>query len=777
MLTLLCILGISQSRGQGAKAEFDGIDVKKYTIALNISDLPSKSIDGHTTIDFAATESIDSAVLMLEGLTVDSILHDNLPIQFKHLGLRLAIALKAPMKAGDSSSVKIYYRGQPKRDASWGGFYFSGNYAFNLGVAFTSEPHNYGRVWFPCVDNFTDRAYYEFRITTGSDKRALCNGILTKEILEQNGNKTWVWEMRQAIPTYLASVAIAPYTLNQYEHNTIPVTLAAEAKDSGAMAVSFKNLPKCIDAFQNNYGPHTFDRIGFNLVPFNGGAMEHATNIAYPIFGADSLATYETLYAHELAHHWWGNTVTCERAEEMWINEGWASFSSFLFLEHVYGKTRYAEAVSQNHREVLHYAHLRDGNKLPVSGVSHQNTYGMHVYDKGADVVHTLRGYMGDSAFFAACASFMKAKAFQSVSSEDLKQHFQQFTTKDLNAFFDHWIYEAGFPAFDILEWKTKRVAGGYESQIRIRQRLKFTEKVYKKVPLELTAVSTNKIMESVEVMVNEADAWFTVQTKNKPAIWTIDLNQKISDAVTDYSVWVTDTGRIDFQDALMEVKVEKNTDSSFLRIEHYWVGPDAWFNGNNQPFLSRERYWHVDGVLSEDFKASATIVYNGRNSGANYAEGFLDNDLIRLREDSLVLMYRATPSSAWEICDGYFVDMKSAFDKRGSINIFQLKTGEYALAMRDAGLLSTEDLSTETPSFLSIYPNPGDGEINFEVRNAPKAMLEITSSTGVVVHKQLVKSREFETSINTSGWAPGFYYAGLVLNNRPYKAQMFIVR
>ena len=85
------------------------------------------------------------------------------------------------------------------------------------------------------------------------------------------------------------------------------------------------------------------------------------------------------------------------------MNEGWASYSERLFLEHLYGKERYKNSIRDNHKSVLHYAHLRDGDTLPVSGIGHENTYGMHVYDKGADMVHTLRGYMGDSAFFKAC--------------------------------------------------------------------------------------------------------------------------------------------------------------------------------------------------------------------------------------------------------------------------------------------------------------------------------------------------------------------------------------
>ncbi len=124
----------------------------------------------------------------------------------------------------------------------------------------------------------------------------MCNGLLSGVTNNGNGTSTYHWELKQPIPTYLSSVAIAPYTLNEYTHNGIPVILSSIAEDSVDMAKSFRNLNGCIDAYLSRYGTHTFDRIGFNAVPFNGGAMEHATNIAYPNFGVDGDLTYETLY-------------------------------------------------------------------------------------------------------------------------------------------------------------------------------------------------------------------------------------------------------------------------------------------------------------------------------------------------------------------------------------------------------------------------------------------------------------------------------------------------
>src|SRR6202007_867109 len=113
----------------------------------------------------------------------------------------LTLPTLSPINIGDTIIAKVYYYGKPKQDASaWGGFYFAGSYAFNLGVGFASVPHNLGKVWYPCVDDFTDKATYEFYINTSSTYKAFCNGELISETLNANGTKTWYWKIDNPIP-------------------------------------------------------------------------------------------------------------------------------------------------------------------------------------------------------------------------------------------------------------------------------------------------------------------------------------------------------------------------------------------------------------------------------------------------------------------------------------------------------------------------------------------------------------------------------------------------
>ena len=175
--------------------------------------------------------------------------------------------------------------------------------------------------------------------------------------------------------------------------------LTALPGDTTNMKLSFTHLDEAMQAFEGRFGAYRWPKVGFSAVPFNAGAMEHATCIAYPKSLLDGTTNYETLMAHELSHHWWGDLVTCRTAEDMWLNEGWASFCEMLFTEALYGEEAYRDAVRDNHKDVLLYAHRSDGGRFPVSGIPLNITYGDHVYNKGADVARNLRSFMGDEDF------------------------------------------------------------------------------------------------------------------------------------------------------------------------------------------------------------------------------------------------------------------------------------------------------------------------------------------------------------------------------------------
>jgi hypothetical protein len=765
--TILVLFLVQTAHGATLK-----IDVLHYDIAILNIDYSSKSIVAKTTISLQTKSTGDTLTLDLLGLKVDSILSIH-KASFFQIGEKLNIVFDQNITAATTLDLVVYYSGAPKQDASWGGFYFTGVYAYNMGVGFTADPHNFGRVWFPCVDNFTDKASYSFNVTAPNGYKALCNGNLDSV---NNSTNTYYWQIQQAIPTYLASVAIAPYTIHHDDYKGTPITLAALANDSLKMLQSFVHLKDAIAAFEDKYGKHRFDRVGFNAVPFSGGAMEHATNIAYPLFGVDGTLNFETLYAHELSHHWWGNNVTCSEQQYMWINEGWASYSERIFLEWVYGKERYNEDISANHRNILHYAHLRDGKAWPVSGVDHARTYGMHVYQKGADMVHTLRGYMGDDAFFKATVDFMETFAFGNATTTDLKNVFQKHTTENLNLFFKYWIESPGSTAFSILEWQTREVGPAVKTDIRIKQNLRMAPELFTQVPFEITLMDKNRRKEVHKVYLGGLDSTYTITGGLIPVFIGIDMDGKLSDAITDKHYVTSITGELDMVDALMKIEVKSIKDSALVRVEHFWTSPDHFYHTIKGLQMSTRRYWRVDGIWPDGFDASATIEYNGRVTGTNYAAGYLDDDLVMLTEDSLVLMYRPHAAAQWQVEKNIGRDGGTLLDRKGVFTINQLKKGEYALAIYNSkgtiGVVEVKEVA------FRIYPNPSDSDINleFEALHAG-ACLEVIDVNGKIIKKVNLKSGTASHTIKQGELKPGMYWMGISVNNLAYQPKRVLVK
>jgi hypothetical protein len=754
-------------------ARTDTFDVLSYEInAAFLNYQAAKHIDANTVLTcILKVPNTGSMRLDLLGLNVTEVLVNGTSAIFSYASPSIELLL--PPLVNDTFKVTVFYSGTPKPDAQWGGFYFTGEYAFNLGVGFAADPHNFGRAWFPCFDNFTDRALYYTNITVDSGFKAYANGYLTEILNNGNATQTFKWTMDEAIPTYLASVAIAQYEEVIMNVNGIPVILTSLASDTSNLRSSFENLPACIKRYEQVYGSHTFDRIGFNCVPFNSGAMEHATNIAYPLYAiAGGSKSSETLYAHELAHHWWGNTITCRTPEDMWLNEGWASYSERIFLEAVYGKNKYDEDIEANHRNVLQFAHVQDGAILPVSGIGHANTYGRHVYNKGADMVHTLRGFMGDEAFFEACAAFQSTYKLKDVSTEDMLASFQQHTSLDLSGFFMQWIKKPGFAHFDM--WVQDN---GTNYDVHVKQTPRFNTETYMGVNVTISAFSADWQRYDVNVIINQKEQTIGVNCPFEPVFWSFDFDDKISDAVTTEWSVIKASGTVDMPQALMnKINFTSSTsDSALLRIEHHWAPADGTFGVPQSAVINRQRYWTVDGIWPEGTSLSSEIIYSGLvSTSADY--GYLDNELIKITEDSLVLLFRPNAGVAWSVASDYTKNMGSLFDKRGTISISNLKRGQYALAMYDSKLTNTKRIHNNKAEF-TVFPNPASKELNIVFADKHDCCFaEITNTQGQVVLTEKLKGRSNEKKIDISMLAGGTYFVGVVTDNLAYDLKRIVI-
>ncbi len=748
----------------------DSLHVAHYEIHIDTIDIPAKIIRAYTLLTVVSKQNNISVIpLSLLQLNIDSVILPSGPASFTYNDTTIGITLPAALNQGDSITAVVYYNGNPKQDASgWGGFYFSGSYAFNLGVGFAADPHNLGKVWFPCLDEFTDRASYDFYITTGSTDKAFCNGMLVSETLNPNGTKTWHWQLAETIPTYLASVAVAPFYSLQRTSNGIPVVWACLPADTNNTLATFSNLDTILGAFIHAYGSYPFSKAGFVEIPFNSGAMEHATSIHIGKAFIDGTKNYETLWAHELSHMWWGDKVTCETAGDMWLNEGFASFNEALTRQVVGGQTAYKDWIRTNHRKVLQFAHTpaQDGAYYSMINIPGSITYGNTVYQKGADMVHTLRYYMGDSLFFNGCQFHLNAQAYGNSNSYQLRDNLSSSSGISMNRFFDDWIFSPGFPHFSIDS--VVYVPGGLDHYfVYTRQKTKGNGNHIYAQPVEITFSNGFNPDTTVTILIDSATNMFHIPLIIGNATWVaLDRNEKISDAISDYEKQITAAGLVNMPETNVTLNViNSGNNTSRIRVEHNWVTPDP-FKGFNQGIrISDYHYWKIDGILDAAFHSKATFSYNGT---ANASTGYLDNTLLTAgtTEDSLVMLYRSYSGDDWKIVNGYTVNKGAqATDKIGNIVVDTLKKGEYVFGIYDHSVTGIQQIKSDSPFKLGVNPNPSSLEctVSFNLQNLRQATIQIIDTAGKIVRDTTIHSSQTSCSFQLNNLAAGTYQVRLI--------------
>lgn len=730
-------------------------DVVHYDINLEITDFDNKTIGGYTEIVFTGSSTgLQTLEFDLLQLVVDSITYTHITIeQFSYNDSLIIITPSEPITIDDTVAIRVYYHGSPVTDPSgWGGFYFSGQRAFNLGVGFADIPHNYGRVWFPCVDNFTDRASYRCVITVLENHTAVCGGQLIQVSEPENGKRVFEWYLAENIPTYLASVAVGEYTLVEHVYhgieNDIPVQLYVYPNLVNSVPGTFVNIDSIMSLFEHKYGPYRWSRVGYVAVPFSSGAMEHATNIAIPALIINNSTNYEDLIAHELAHHWFGNLNTCTTAEDMWINEGWANYQETVSREFLYGKANAASYRRQYHSEVLRYAHIEDNGFLTLNNIPVDQTYCTTVYEKGASVVHSLRGYLGDEIFFDAVTAMLNHFRFNDLSSYDMRDFLSNHTGIDLSAWFNDWVLSPGFPHYSIDSSIVVSQTSEYEVTVYMKQKLRGRNQFHQhnKVPVSFIDANYNDTTCIVVFDGETGNNTFTIPFY--PKMILCDYHEAISDATIDQTLFLKNTNLLTLGRLYIRVKPNDfEADSIMIRITHNWVPPDTLQTNIPGLFLANNRYWLIEGDFHEHTAMRGDFTYSTTESST--INGYLDNEFINNNLDSLVLMYRPDRANDFHIIES----TNSTIQKRITTN--DLQPGEYALGIFNWNVYSFN--RTNATSAFNVYPNPSDGifAVNFE--GEPSGTLQVFDINGHLKYTETIE-QSTGTFWDANSFAPGVY-------------------
>ncbi|MCX6268587.1 MAG: M1 family aminopeptidase [Bacteroidetes bacterium] len=420
-------------------------DVKWYRCCWNI-DPAVKEISGNVTTLFTPEAAgLDSLVFDLAtALFVDSVIYHHHAVAWNHASDLLTILFPSVIPLQTVDSVTVYYHGVPPENGF--GSFVRSTHSGTPVIWTLSEPYG-SSDWWPCKNGLTDKAdSVDIFIRTPVACKAASNGLLISE-LPVGGNTLFHWKHRYPIASYLVCLGVTNYAryshLVPFNSDTLQVVNYVYPEDSLSAASQTGMIVPMIQLFDSLFGLYPFQREKYGHAQFGwGGGMEHQTMTFVSSFGFE-------LLAHELAHQWFGDKITCGSWTDIWLNEGFATYLSGLsyeFLEPMYWKrfreVRVQSIVSQPGGSVY------CDDTTSVSRIFD----GRLSYSKGAMVLHQLRWLLGDSVFFAAIGNYISdvGLAYGFARTNNLVSHLESSCDCDLAGYFDEWFTGEGYPSYHI---------------------------------------------------------------------------------------------------------------------------------------------------------------------------------------------------------------------------------------------------------------------------------------------------------------------------------------
>jgi aminopeptidase N len=449
---LLCLSGVmAQSDGVGAPGLGDpyfpdlgngGYDVQHYTLDLDWEDRRNL-LSGTVTIESQATEGLTSFNLDFLGFDIDTIRVNDDDAHFDRDERELVITPDQPLEAGESFTVAVTYSGVPgKNQPALYGAFGRGWIRYDEGVYVASEPDGAAR-WYPVNDHPLDKATYTFIITVPSQYTVAANGLL-QSVEESGDTTTFTWESGHPMASYLATVNIAEYVVHTDEgpgglpiRNYFPTDVADEA------IITFSRQPAMIELFEELFGPYPFEAYGAVLVDTElSFALETQT---ISLFGRDVAVgdfSEEIVISHELAHQWFGNSVSLSNWRDIWLNEGFATYASSLWLEYVEGQNAMLRQMGNYYVIIAQNQFVTPGNP-PADDL-----FNGGVYLRGAWTLHALRLEVGDTNFFTILRTYYDRFKYSNATTPDFIAIAEEISGEDLDDLFNSWLYDETVPDF-----------------------------------------------------------------------------------------------------------------------------------------------------------------------------------------------------------------------------------------------------------------------------------------------------------------------------------------
>jgi hypothetical protein len=424
-----------------------GIDVEHYALDLDF-DMRQKTISGTATLAIRATyHKLRRFSLDAYGLQVDQVTIDGAAVSFATGEQKLVIALPEPMDYGTRFKVAIRYHATPQPYRSRYLPYFGLGMVFQDGrVSVLNEP-DAAHSWFPCNDHPADRATYDFYLRVPAPLDAVANGHLLGTTPHEDGTQTFHWQIAYPLATYLIAVAVADYAaIDDQAPDGIPLRHYVYPDKVEAGREAFRTTGEALAQLEALFGPYPYDTYGHVVVPRGGLALETETITTMP----DSLlgsagSDVAPLIVHELAHQWFGDTVTVGTWIDIWLNEGFATYAEWLDDEFGSGPD-----AAQAARTVSEQRLISGSRATPLMAPAAAELFDTTSYEKGAWLLDMLRRQIGDEAFFKLLRAYAATFRDRPADSLDFWQLAEEVSGQDLGWFFEQWLMQGDLPRYTL---------------------------------------------------------------------------------------------------------------------------------------------------------------------------------------------------------------------------------------------------------------------------------------------------------------------------------------
>jgi aminopeptidase N len=439
-----------------------GVDALHYVFQVTLGDETDELI-GQTTIDLRFTrDGVTEIALDLasatngKGMIVSELTTAAAKVPFTHKADHLNLTVAPASRTGERRQYTVRYRGVPAA-----GLRILKN-KFGERVFFSENWPNNARQWLPMIDHPYDKATSEFRITAPVKYQVVSNGLLQEEIDLGDGRRRTHWKQSVPIASWLNALGVAQFAVHHAGSvKGVPLQTWVYHQESAAGPAWFETVSRqAMEFFSEHIGPYSYEKLANVEAAGFGGGTEHASAIFY---GENSILNRPgaaltgvsgsrgtSLIAHEIAHQWFGNSVTERDWDDVWLSEGFATYFTLLFAEHYEGRDAFVAGL-QRSRELVFSLEKRN----PGVAVLHENLADMKkvlnqlIYQKGGWTLHMLRGVMGTEKFWIGIRDYYQRYRNGSASTDDFRRVMEENSGLDLSSFFRQWLARAGSPVVE----------------------------------------------------------------------------------------------------------------------------------------------------------------------------------------------------------------------------------------------------------------------------------------------------------------------------------------